>query len=111
VATATSGLTDTGRAVAKVPAKLNTLEEYHEMLRNRVRRAKSASGKTVEILDSIIAGGGAELSSEDVGAAVGIDHTGGHFSNTIGPLGTLGLIERKNGKVKPTELLFPQGIF
>jgi hypothetical protein len=104
-------LTDAGRAVAKLPARLNTLEEYHEMLRSRVRKARSATGKTVDVLDAIIAGGGAELSSEDVGAAVGIDHTGGHFSNTIGPLGTLGLIERKNGKVRPTELLFPEGVF
>lgn len=104
-------LTDAGRAVAKLPARLNTLEEYHEMLRSRVRKARSASGKTVEVLDAIIAGGGAELSSEEVGAAVGIDHTGGHFSNTIGPLGTLGLIERRSGKVKPTELLFPEGVF
>jgi hypothetical protein len=104
-------LTEAGRAVAKLPARLHTLEEYHDMLRNRVRKARSATGKTVEVLDAIIAGGGAELSSEEVGAAVGIDHTGGHFSNTIGPLGTLGLIERKNGKVKPTNLLFPEGVF
>jgi hypothetical protein len=80
------------------------------MLRQRVRRARSASGKTVEILNAIIEAGGGEVSIEEIGRAVGIDHTGGHFSNTIGPLGTLGLIERRMGKVRPTEILFPPGL-
>jgi len=40
----------------------------------------------------------------------GIDPAGGHFSNSIGPLGTLGLITRTGGVVFPTELLFPESL-
>lgn len=100
-------LTDAGRALASVPDNIATLADYHDMLRQRVRRARSASGRTVDMLDAIIARNGNALTTEEIGAIVGIDHTGGHFSNTIGPLSTLGLIERRQGMVFPTEILFP----
>ncbi|MEW6212849.1 MAG: DUF87 domain-containing protein [Acidobacteriota bacterium] len=103
-------LTEKGRARASIPERISTLDEYHDMLRARVRRARSASGRTVEMLDAIIAHGGEAVSAEEIGRAVGIDHTGGHFSNTIGPLSTLGFIERRQGIVRPTEILFPPGL-
>jgi DNA helicase HerA-like ATPase len=103
-------LTDAGRAFASVPDKVATLADYHDVLRSRVGRARSASSRTVEILNAIIAAGGSEMTAEEIGRAVGIDHTGGHFSNSIGPLGTLGLIERSRGIVRPTEILFPPGL-
>ena len=103
-------LTDEGRKFARMPEKVSSLADYHEMLRQRVRRARSAGGKTVEMLDVIIEKGGAELTAEEIGAAVNIDHTGGHFSNTIGPLGTLGLIQRSHGVIRPTEIIFPPGL-
>jgi DNA-binding MarR family transcriptional regulator len=103
-------LTGEGRAVAKVPDNIATLDEYHNILRNRVRRARSASGRTVDVLNSIIKHGGAEVTTASIGEEVGIDHTGGHFSNTIGPLSTLGLIERNQGVVRPTDVLFPPGL-
>lgn len=103
-------LTDAGRALARPLAQIGTLAEYHDMLRERVRRVRSASGKTIEILNSVIARGGADVSSHEIGEEIGIDVTGGHFSNSIGPLGTLGLIKRNRGIIRPTEILFPPGL-
>lgn len=39
-----------------------------------------------------------------------LPNSGGYFSNLIGPLGGLGLIERDRGIVRPTEILFPPGL-
>lgn len=103
-------LTDAGRALANVPEAAGSLSDYHDVLRRRVRQMKSASGKTIEILDVVIAEGGNAISTEDIGMKIGVDHTGGHFSNTIGPLGTAGLITRKAGLVSPTDVLFPTGL-
>jgi hypothetical protein len=103
-------LTDAGRQLAEPMSEATTLADYHDVLRNRVRQMKSASGKTVEMLNVIIGGDGEQLTAEQIGEAVGIDHTGGHFSNTIGPLGTVGLIRRNRGVIVPTEVLFPKGL-
>lgn len=103
-------LTEAGRALAAVPESVATLADYHQVLRQRVLRARTASRRTVDMLDVIIGGRGAALSTEEIGITVGIDHTGGHFSNTIGPLSTLGFIVREHGIVRPTEVLFPPGL-
>lgn len=103
-------LTDAGRKVAQVPDSISTMADYHDMLRERVKRARNAGGPTVKILDCIICRKGQHISVEEIGREVGIDHTGGYFSNMIGPLSTLGLIERSRGYVMPTEVLFPPGI-
>lgn len=103
-------LTEGGRARANVPARVATLGEYHAVLRGRVLKAKSASKRTVDILDVIISCGGERVTNEYIGQEVGIDHTGGHYSNTIGPLSTLGLIKREGGVVYPTNVLFPEAL-
>lgn len=104
-------LTDAGRKIAQVPDNISTLGDYHAMLCERVRKLKSAGGKTVEILEVIIAQGpDGEITTEEIGQLVQVDHTGGYFSNMIGPLGGLGLIERDRGIVRPTEILFPLGL-
>jgi hypothetical protein len=103
-------LTEAGRAIASVPETAATLSGFHDVLRSRVRKMKQASGRTIDILDTIIAAGGRALSPQEIGEAVGIDHTGGHFSNTIGPLSTAGLIQRSSGLVTPTDILFPPGL-
>lgn len=103
-------LTDEGRKLAEPMDSAATLDEYHDVLRARVRKMKSASNKTIAVLDAIISRGGQPITNEEIGAAVGIDPTGGYFSNTIGPLGTVGLIERNRGVVTPTEVLFPRGL-
>lgn len=108
----TMSLTDEGRRYARVPDSIASLDDYHDMLRKRVRQCKSAGGKTVEMLDFIMGNGGpgAEFPTSMIGEAVSIDHTGGHFANMIGPLSTLGLITRERGMVKPTDILFPPGL-
>lgn len=103
-------LTDAGRGVATAPEDAGTLDEYHDVLRARVRKMKSAGGKTIEMLNTIIEADGEPLTVAQIGEAVGIDSTGGHFSNMIGPLGTAGLIERQSGTVTATEVLFPPGL-
>lgn len=103
-------LTDIGRTYARVPENIATLEEYHDVLRHRVRKVKRASGRTVDILDVVIEAAGNPVTTQEIGTKVGIDSTGGHFSNTIGPLSTLGLIQRSGGLVRPTKILFPQGL-
>lgn len=107
----TLSLTAAGHELANEPARHTTLADYHSMLRERVRRARNASGKTVAILDVVIGRNGDEVTTEEIGAEVHIDHTGGYFSNTIGPLGSLGFITRpRPGVVAPTEILFPPGL-
>ena len=103
-------LTEAGRKLAKRPQQPVTLAHYHAILKDRVRRARSASGKTVAILDVVIGAKGKSLTVQQIGDAVGIDASGGHFSNTIGPLSTIGLIQRSSGVVRPTEILFPKGL-
>lgn len=103
-------LTDAGRRLAHLPERVATLAEYHDVLRGRVLKARQASKRTVDILNVVISRRGREVTNEEIGAAVGIDHTGGHYSNTIGPLSTLGFIIRSGGVVRPTETLFPEGL-
>jgi hypothetical protein len=103
-------LTPAGRELARVPENVASLADYHEVLRSRVRKVKNAGGKTVEILNAVIGRRGAEITTQEIGEEVGIDPTGGHFSNMIGPLSTLGFIERSHGVVRPTEILFPPGL-
>lgn len=103
-------LTDAGREIAKVPERVASMDEYHEHLRKRIVKLKSAGGPTIKILDAIIARAGADVTVAEIGEEVGIDHTGGYFSNMISPLGGIGLIERDRGVVRPTEVLFPPGL-
>lgn len=103
-------LTDAGRSIAEVPERVHSLSEYHDMIRSRVRKVKAATGKTIAILDAVIEQGGEEITIAAIGEAVGIDTTGGYFSNCIGPLSSLKLIERRSGIVTPTKLLFPEGL-
>lgn len=100
----TMRLTDAGRSAANAPASSPDLDDYHAGIRKVLK-----GGAQIRILDAVIAAGG-ETTTEAIGAATGIDPSGGHFSNSIGPLGTLGLIERRAGIVRPTELLFPPGL-
>jgi hypothetical protein len=106
----TTRLTDAGRQVATVPQHTTSLAEYHDMMRERVRRHRSSNGKTIAILDVVIDAGGRDVTNAEIGDAAAIDTTGGYFSNSIGPLSTIGLIERRAGVVRPTELLFPPGL-
>jgi hypothetical protein len=103
-------LTDVGRAVASPTPGISSLTDYHDMLRQRVRQTRNANGKTVDILNALIRRNGEDMTNEEIGTEVGIDTTGGYYSNSIGPLGTLGLVERRAGVVRPTPLIFPANL-
>jgi len=106
----TMSLTDKGRPLAAVPDSVSSLRAYHEVLLNRVRKVKSAGGKTVEMLEAIIESGEAGLTNEELSQKVGTAYPSGHFNNMIGPLSTLGLIRRREGRNEPTEIIFPRGL-
>lgn len=100
-------LTDLGRPLARPPNVGLSLAEYHRSLLEVVQKKSGASRR---LLEKVIELGGQSVSSEDLGRMAGIDHSGGYFSNSIGPLSTLGLIERRGGMVTPTHVLFPEGL-
>lgn len=104
-------LTDAGRAIAKLPESVASLSEYHETLKARVLKMKSAAKKTADVLDAIIGAGGNPITTAEIGEQIGVDHTGGYFSNLIGPISTAGLITRSGGTVTPTDVLFPEGLY
>lgn len=103
-------LTEAGRAIARPLSGIDTLDDYHAMLRDRVRQSRNSNGKSIAILDAMIEANGETLTNDELGERVGVDTTGGYFSNCIGPLTTLGIIERSGGRVRPTSLLFPEGL-
>jgi hypothetical protein len=100
-------LTGSGVEFTTPPKEMPTLKVYHEAIRAVLQKKSGASAR---MFDAIAASGGVDLTTEALGSAVSIEHDGGHFSNSIGPLGTLGLIERKDGVVYPTELMFPTSL-
>lgn len=100
-------LTDAGRASVESPASV-TLADYHARVRETLTQCRT--GKTAEMFDALVANGPGEMTAEDLGRAVGVDHTGGYFSNNVGPLATLGLIERSRGQIRTTDIMFPEGL-
>jgi hypothetical protein len=98
-------LSDAGAALATAPAGPPTLDAYHAAIRSVLN-----SGASQRVFDAIIGGGGADLTAEEIGEVSAIDPGGGHFRNSIGPLGTLGLIQRRGNVVHPTDLLFPTSL-
>jgi len=99
-------LTAAGRALAAAPNATPTLAAYHDGI-----RAVLKTGTQRKVLDAVIAHcRGGEISTETLGRLTGLDHAGDHFNNTVGPLSTLGLIERSRGHVRATSLLFPEAL-
>lgn len=100
-------LTDAGLASVEIPASV-TLADYHARVRETLTQCRT--GKTAEMFDALVANGPGEMTAESLGTAVGVDHTGGYFSNNVGPLATLGLIERSRGQIRTTDIMFPEGL-
>ena len=100
-------LTDAGRKLSRQPEAPLTLTEYHDSLRKVLAKKGNA---TVRMFDALVDNGNQEITGTELGARVSIDASGGYFSNTIGPLGTLGLIDRRQGRIVPTELMFPPSL-
>lgn len=96
-------LTPAGAAAAPPPDAETTLKAYHAAVREVL-----ATGAQRTLFDAIVANGVEGILVAALGEKTGINPAGGHFSNSIGPLGTLGLVERRQGVVFPTSLLFPE---
>jgi len=107
----TTALTGKGENYAEWPELPPSLAEYHLRFAKAISQIKAANGKTVEIFWLLVNTNAEPTTSAAIGEALGIDHTGGHFSNSIGPLSTLTLIKREKGNVIPNKnLLFPEGL-
>lgn len=103
-------LTEVGRSLANPLEATPTMAAYHDMLRSRIKGMKTSNGKTLAIFDLMVGLAGEPATNEAIGQGVGIDHTGGYYSNSIGPLSTMDLITRSAGVVSPTGHLFPEGL-
>ncbi len=101
----TMSLTEVGSHLADHPDDILSLDEYHASIRNLLK-----TGAQRSIFDAIVDAGWDSITVEQIGEATGINHSGGHFSNSIGPLSTLGLIERRSGIVTPTRLMYPEAL-
>ena len=99
-------LTDAGESMAAVPTSALSLEEFHRQIRTVLDKLKG--GLTVRIFDALVENGPREIGIGAIAEAVGASVDGGYFNNSIGPLGTLGLVRRERGIVRPTEILFPK---
>lgn len=98
-------LTAAGWKLASLPEGVTSLEGYHTLIRTVIKK-----GPTIRMFDAITAHGTEPLSRDELGAAAGVNPAGGYFDNSIGPLSTLGLIERRAGQIIPTDLMFPEGL-
>lgn len=99
-------LTGKGSAIVKdVPVP--TRSQYHEQI---LAIVKKKSGTSARLLAYIMNRGNHWITADALGRSAGVDPSGGHFSNSVGPLSTLGLIERHSGRITPTSLLFPEGL-
>lgn len=101
----TARLTSEGRTKAEAPEAVYSLAEYHALIRAQIK-----SGPSIRMFDALCEHGMSEITREELGAASNVNPGGGYFDNTIGPLATLGLVDRRQGKVTPTELMFPESL-
>jgi hypothetical protein len=99
-------LTGQGRSLADEDEfSRKTLAEYHRMILNVVK-----DGPLVKILEAVIQQQGRELHTNDVARLTGYESGGGSFKTYLSRVSSLGLIERRNGQIRPTDLLFPEGL-
>lgn len=100
-------LTGEGRAAAEWPAVAPTLEVYQRGMLDMLKTGPQR--KIIEVL--INHGPGRTIDREQLGQQAGINPNGGHFTNTVGPLRTLGLVEYpKAGCVRATGLVWPEAL-
>lgn len=96
------GLTEAGRAIAVNEVAFTTLRELHAEWVGRVGAAK---GKILDALTGIYPD---DISKDQLAAAIGASITSSSYSNNLGALRTLGLIDYpKPGRVVATDVLFP----
>lgn len=99
-------LTPAGRRLAAFPdGEIATLREFHSRIIETVKE-----GPLVKILNSIIGSRSRQFTIHEIANMTGYEAGGGSFNTYLSRLVTWGLITRKSGIVKPTEILFPAGL-
>lgn len=94
-------LTDDGRTRAAVPGPPATAEELQEMVFERL------TGPEAKILRALIAAYPNSMTREDLGAASEYSPTGSSFTNPLGSLRSLGLVEYPTkGEARAKVILF-----
>lgn len=84
---------------------IHTLDDYHAVVLSQLDPPQA------RVLRAVIAGGpDGEHSREALGAASQVNAGGGYFDKCVAPLSSLGLISRRSGVLRPTEILFPRGL-
>jgi len=99
-------LTDAGRDVADAANTPPTLDKLHDIWRSKL------GGTAAKMLTVIIEAYPDSVMKNEIGEAVGIDHTTGTFRNYLSEMRGPGIIEdvSRGGPVVATELLFPEGL-
>ena len=103
----TIALTEQGIPLADWPEAPPTIEVYQRGMLDMLK-----TGPQRKIVEALIElGPGREIEREELGARTGINPSGGHFGNTVGPLRTLGLVEYPSrGMIAATDLVWPDGL-
>ena len=103
-----AALTDQGRAVARPPDAMPTIDALHDAIFNRL------DGPERRVLTAVANAHPESMTKQDVGAEAGYQvgpSVGGTFGNILGRLRSLGLIDYPQpGRVVATALLFPEGV-
>lgn len=98
-------LTDTGRGAARQVAPPRSVDELHDAWKRKL------SGPQGAILDALIATYPQALDRIDVASRAGASPASSSFTNNLGTLRSLGLIDYPSSRsAVATELLFPRGL-
>ena len=97
-------ITPQGTELANIPESTPTIDELHKRLLGIL------DGPGRAIMSAVIDAGPDGLSTEEVAQATGYSAGGGSFSTYLSRLSGIGLIERSRGHIKPTDVVFPNGL-
>jgi hypothetical protein len=97
-------LTDRGRLIAEPPAVAPTLAALHETWLSVFPNSHR------KILSVLIESYPRSLTQQETAEAVGMAASGGAFQKYRSKLKTLGAVEYIDGRLKASELLFPEGL-
>ncbi len=97
-------LTESGWTYTAEPEVGVELDDLHKCVLDALTNPQAA------VLRVIIDWGDKEISVEEIASRTGYSAGGGAFNNNLSKLSSLGLINRGRGVVRPTEVLFPEGV-
>lgn len=97
-------LTEAGRALARTPKRACTMLALHDAIAERL------DGPGRKLMFAITKMGDRAMTPSEIAEATGYAAGGGSFNTYLSRLSSLGLIDRSAGKVRPTAVLFPEGL-